>query len=1097
VFECLACRRQQQFMQARSNKMKLRVKSAVSLSIVLAAALSAWSHNAIAVEELAGASTVHFVTNVAQFRSLSGEDFLSDCAFHLTGVVTLVDTNRNFMVLQDTTGAVGLSGPIKELNLRVSESVSLDASNCCPMLLKFPDFPYRPAGWEIRSSFEAPQNWGEYHLTRMRGYLHPPVSGEYTFWIASDNSSELWLSVNDDPSKIRKIASIARFEWTLSHEWSKFPSQRSEAIWLNASQSYYIEALQEQTTLGENLSVAWQGSGIAQSVIPAAHLTPWNKGRYATEFLPTNGILSEYWTNYAAGDLSGVGGGRRFESALSVEQLHVTRRAPGQLPPPHPIPANQPWLVENNYQWAEAEGVVTFVGESGDNIFLELSRNKAQVQVRALYPASALARITRNLLVRVRGVCEGIYDEAGNLGPALIWVTTENGVSVVETAATNSPPPSADPSLKATSAPTTPAMGGFYGTRSVVTFNDRVFDKDCLFVQEGSAAMFVSLENVSYKNPLQVGELVDLGGALQPGKSLPILAPLVITEIGWRLPPTPITEPIQYPIPGNRDGRWTEIQGVVHAVNSNGTLSVMGSREPIAVWLGHTAINELSRYVDAKLRACGVLSLTTLGTPVLLVPSRSFIEVDEEAPSNPFQQPIRSIADLKREAADPSSLHRARVAGEVTLRDSEWFFIQDETGGIRVQALNRPPAKIGEAIEVVGFPMTHGATRTLSDAIARSATGIHRAKALTLDLSEGLPGRQNGSLISIQANLLAAKTVGSSQILELQDGGRVFTATLLTDRGRLNEIIPGSQLEITGVCDTESAALPLGTTAKEKAALASLNIWLRSPGDVKLLQGPPWWTWKRTALLISSLSTILSAALLWVHLLRRRLERQKALQLAFSQQVLKRLEDERHRIAANLHDGLGQVLLAIKNQTLLAMQRGSEEGALRQRLDDISGATSQALDEVRQITQGLRPYQLNKLGLTQAIRATVTQVSSDSQIIFASRVEDVDNIFDKDSEIHVYRIIQEAINNIIKHSNATEAAVVVKKRANIISLSIRDNGRGFDVNSAHTSASRDLGYGLTGIAERVRILGGALTIVSQPGEGTSLNIEIPIPVRKQ
>jgi signal transduction histidine kinase len=780
-----------------------------------------------------------------------------------------------------------------------------------------------------------------------------------------------------------------------------------------------------------------------------------------------------------------------------VEHLHVIVRRAGQLPKPYQVSTSQQWQAKDNYRWVEAEGTVKFSGEGGDNIFLELSDDKAQVQVRVLSGNPVLSGIVRNALVRIEGVCEGIYDETGTLVPGLIWITTENGVSVAETANTNATPASTDQSLKPTPIETTPAMVGFYGTRGVVTFNDQVFDKDCLFVQAGNAAVFVSLENFHYQSSLRVGQQVDLGGALQPGKFLPILTPLVITEVGWRSLPAPITEPIQFPIPGNRDGRWTEIEGVVHSINSNGTFSVMGSHEMISVWLGNTTSNELVRYVDAKLRAWGVLSLSTFEAPVLLVPSRSFVEVAEAAPENPFSAPIRSIADLKREAADPSSLHRARVDGEVTLQDAEWFFVQDGTGGIRVQTPNHPSLKTGDAVEVVGFSMTRGATRILSDAIVRAGTGIHGAEPLKLDLREGLPVRQNGSLISIQASLLAARKIENSQILELQEGRRVFTATLSTDRGRLAEILPGSQLGITGVCDTESTALPIGTTAQEKAALAPLNIWLRSPDDVKVLQGPPWWTWKRTALLVGSLFTILTAALLWVHLLRRRLERQKALQLAFSQQVLRRLEDERHRIAANLHDGLGQVLLAIRNQTLLAMQRSHEESGLRQRLDEISDSTSQALDEVRQITHGLRPYQLNRLGLTQAVRATVSSVSSNSQILFASRVEDIDNIFDKDSEIHVYRIVQEAINNVIKHSSATEAAVVLKNRTNIISLSIRDNGRGFDVNSVSASQPHDLGYGLSGIAERVRILDGTLTIDSRPGEGTSLTIEIPVPTRSQ
>jgi signal transduction histidine kinase len=277
--------------------------------------------------------------------------------------------------------------------------------------------------------------------------------------------------------------------------------------------------------------------------------------------------------------------------------------------------------------------------------------------------------------------------------------------------------------------------------------------------------------------------------------------------------------------------------------------------------------------------------------------------------------------------------------------------------------------------------------------------------------------------------------------------------------------------------------------------LAMLNILLRSPDDVMVLTGPPWWTWKRTATLVGTLLAVLLITLFWVHLLRRRLERQQAAQLAFSRQVLERLEDERHRIAVNLHDSLGQVLLAIKNQALLAIQRPLNEPGSLKRLEEISSATSQAIDEVRQITHGLRPYQLDRLGLTQAIRDSVARASANTSIQFASRVEGIDGLFDKDSEIHVYRIVQEAVTNVVKHSTATEATVVVKKRATMLSLSIRDNGKGFN-STGSSSQSHNLGYGLSGIAERVRILGGTLVIDTRPGGGTSLTIEVPLPVSK-
>jgi signal transduction histidine kinase len=175
----------------------------------------------------------------------------------------------------------------------------------------------------------------------------------------------------------------------------------------------------------------------------------------------------------------------------------------------------------------------------------------------------------------------------------------------------------------------------------------------------------------------------------------------------------------------------------------------------------------------------------------------------------------------------------------------------------------------------------------------------------------------------------------------------------------------------------------------------------------------------------------------------------------------------------------------------MALQPCSRDPMLQQRLCEISGAASQALDEVRQITHGLRPYQLDRLGLTLAVRAIVNRASENSQILFAGYVDDVDGLFDKESEIHVYRIIQEGVNNVFKHSNATEAAVVVKRQEAGVTLSIRDNGRGFDTSMMSAVGLPEAGFGLNGIGERVRILNGKFSVDSRPGQGAILNVELP------
>lgn len=154
------------------------------------------------------------------------------------------------------------------------------------------DYPYAPAGSGQLTSFEAPTDFAENFGDRIRGYLHAPSSGNYEFWIASDNSSELWLSTDADPTNKILIASVSG--WTSVYQWTKFSSQYSSSVSLTAGEVYYIEALHKDGGGPDNLAVAWQGPGISQEVIPGAYLSPFipavNTGSAAA------GQVEPHWT---------------------------------------------------------------------------------------------------------------------------------------------------------------------------------------------------------------------------------------------------------------------------------------------------------------------------------------------------------------------------------------------------------------------------------------------------------------------------------------------------------------------------------------------------------------------------------------------------------------------------------------------------------------------------------------------------------------------------------------------------------------------------------------------------------------------------------
>lgn len=1033
-----------------------------------------------------------WVTNVAQFRSLAPADFLAGCDFHLRGVVTLVDTNRNLFVLQDATGAAAFSYPIAGKDLFIGHEVTLAGTNCCPLNASFPSYPYHPSGGDIQSAFEAPTNWGEYHLTQMSGLLTPPVSGNYRFWIASDNSSELWLSTDASPSKIRRIAAVPRFGYTDPRQWSRFPSQESEPILLKAGQPYYIEALQEQTAQAENLAVAWRVPATNASpinIIDGQYLTPW-PGEAVKMSSLTHGILREYWTNYTSADLTGLAGTRPYESALSVRQMTITDHGTGQMPEPTFIILSQPMSPENNYRWVRAEGLVKFKAVDANGCVLEITDGSTRTTVHVVDANPVAMAGLSNIAVQVTGVCEAISDRNDQLVPGLIWVTTEGAVCRLANA-TNVIGKVTLKSTDSMATNTSSTMQGFYGTSGVVTFADRLFNQDYIFIQENSAVMRVDIANRPFTSQLKTGCRVNLGGLLQPDKTPPVITPVYVAPLGRQALPKPVSQPLALSGTANLDGKWSELEGVVHSVNARRALSITTKDGTAHLWLGQTPTNQLSRYVDAKVCARGVFISKLGDAPALLIPSRDFLEVLEEPPAAPFKIARTQIAAiLKGDSGSPWE-HRVRVAGEITYRNEHSFFIQDSSGGIRVQTTGQPAAQVGDSLELVAFPRIAGAERTLTDPVMRPGLPPGKIYPQKLDLSDVLASSQKGLLVAVRATLLSQKANGNEQTLQLQQSQHVFEAVLSARQGKLPKLIAGSQLRLTGVCDDGmSTVLNAGEKNAGRQFLPALKILLRAPEDVKLLSGPPWWTWKKAATLVAMLLTILAVALSWVHLLQQRLKRQKAAQLAFSRHVFGKLEEERSRIASNLHDSLGQMLLVIKNHTLVASQLPAEDDGLRGRLDEISGTTTQAIEEVRRITRDLRPYQLDRLGLTQAMRTLVDKASKNKAISFASRVEDIDNTFDKDAEIHVYRIVQESISNVVRHSAATEAAVVVKKRPTTVLFSIRDNGCGFDP-ARPDAQSRELGYGLTGIAERVRILSGTLLIESKPGSGTSLSVEVP------
>jgi len=228
---------------------------------------------------------------------------------------------------------------------------------------------------------------------------------------------------------------------------------------------------------------------------------------------------------------------------------------------------------------------------------------------------------------------------------------------------------------------------------------------------------------------------------------------------------------------------------------------------------------------------------------------------------------------------------------------------------------------------------------------------------------------------------------------------------------------------------------------------------------------------------------------------------------SFSKSILSAQEEERKRVARELHDGLAQRLAVLRldlrriEKEIGAQREPSgapgrdEAGAedvlarMREAIDSVNGL----IDETRRIAQNLTPAILEDIGLTSAIQRSLREFSSRTNVRVECDLIDLDGLFTPAQEINFYRIIQEVVYNIERHSRASAVVLSIHRDAHAIEFVVKDDGVGFDVQRAVASSSSQGDHrGLRGLQERARLVNGELSIASVPRKGTSVSLTVPI-----
>ncbi|MGD0778251.1 MAG: ATP-binding protein [Candidatus Solibacter sp.] len=207
-----------------------------------------------------------------------------------------------------------------------------------------------------------------------------------------------------------------------------------------------------------------------------------------------------------------------------------------------------------------------------------------------------------------------------------------------------------------------------------------------------------------------------------------------------------------------------------------------------------------------------------------------------------------------------------------------------------------------------------------------------------------------------------------------------------------------------------------------------------------------------------------------------------------SARLLEAQEEERRLISRELHDEVGQALTGVllEMANLSNLIRNREESALSKKVDEIKRLLEVSIGVVRNMALLLRPSMLDDLGLVPALQWQAREASKRSGLWVKVAAEEVSDELTEDHKTCIYRIVQEALHNIVQHANARNVRITVSQEPDRLLLSIQDDGRGFN-------PPQERGMGLIGMEERVSALGGRLVVESASGEGTLLRVALPLP----
>lgn len=605
--------------------------------------------------------------------------------------------------------------------------------------------------------------------------------------------------------------------------------------------------------------------------------------------------------------------------------------------------------------------------------------------------------------------------------------------------------------------------------------------------------------------------LVEIEGVTDSGGFAPVILPTRITILGVAPLPAPTLVSFSELQTGVYDAQPVQIRAIVERTETPDRL-ILGT--PDGRFIGRLIRAErtdLAAFRGAEVRITGVChsyfnSRGELAGHQLVIRGPGDIVVEKVAP-NPFSAPLVPLHALRPFSSTFSGLLTRRVVGTVTFSlPGQFFYLQEGQHGIRINSHQVPAPSVGDRVEVAGIAR-HGASfAELTEAIFRKAGTAPLPQPVVtnrVSILEHPPEDQwtgflihDGLLVQIDGVLDRVEQAGKNDVrLHIEHRDRVLTATLAAADVRLvrERFPPGSKVRVTGVCLVQlSTQIP----ALDYPRPAEFQLLLRSPSDVEVVQAAPWWTPEKLFIALGASGLVLLLASAWVWILRRRVE-QRTTELALEIQArhdaageFAAILHERERLAADLHDTMGQGLVALALQIEAAEALQAQAPASSARHFHLARhLLTRTREDLHRSVWNLRAGALHDRTLPEAMREVFARCcDGESLRIQVDEEGDWTNVPDFVSG-SILLLAQEVVTNAVKHAQAEHITVRACCAASDITISIADDGRGFDLDQPfHIHEGH---FGLQGMRERVKRLGGKLQIESAPGKGTRVTAQIP------